>query len=243
MYFIDKNSGSNKLELNYLKSIRYWHRPGGGLFEVLRKMKEKNTTDPTSLDKSYVELYIGSLFAICLQESENLDFWIGKPDNDPPDMAFMTMITDQKKRTKVHSREVEITRFIQGRNSLINTILNKDIPYPGNYIIVCFLEMSGIIELKKLSEQLIRELKNVHHVFVLFHGASLSNLEKLQEKQEVIKKITVVQLAPRFNEQIINIDDSLEKYRLDNKKFVYIEKGKIYYGLRDNETIIPKIIS
>jgi len=242
MHFINKNSGNNKLEFNYLKSMRYWHRPGGGLSEVLRKMKGKNTTDPTLLDKSYIELYIGSLFATCLQESEKLDFWIGRPDTDPPDMALMTMIPDEKKRIKFHSREIEITRFIQGRNSLIDTILNKDIPYPGNYIIVCFLEMTGVVEFKKLSDQLVKRLKNIHHVFLLFHGVSLSELEKLSEKQEAIKKVTLVQLAPVFDAQMIDISDCLEKWRLDNKKLVYIEEGKVYYGLRDNETIIPKII-
>jgi len=239
MYFSDS---SNKSELIHLKSVRYWHRPGGGIFEVIEKMKEEGITDPTLLDRSYVELYVGSLFAMCLQESEKLDWWISKPTEDPPDMAIMTMMRDARQKLWFCSREVEITRYIQGRKSLIQTILDKDQPYPGNYVIACFLEANGIEYLKKISTQLSGKLKNIRNVFLIFHGMSFSEWEKLSEKKEAISKVTLVQLLPVFDVQVIDIENNLEKWKLDDKRLAYVEDGKVYYGLRRGESTTPKII-
>jgi len=242
MYFAPKKSDNSRLGLSHLKTIHYWHRPGGGLVEVIEKMREKGITDPTLLGTSYMELYIGSLLGLGLQESEKLDFWIGKPKEDPPDLAFMTMVFDEKERLYFHSREVEITRYRKQDKSLIQTILDKDKHYPGDYIIVCFLEFNGHEELKKISEELIGQLKNIHHVFLVFHGMHFVYLKEPPRKEDLAGKTSIVQLSPIFSTQEINLKESLEKWRLDNKKLAYLDNAKVFYGKRDEETIYPKII-
>lgn len=231
------------MALSHLKSISYWHRPAGGLVEVIQKMKEKGVRDPTLLGTSYMELYIGSLLGLGLQESEKLDFWIAKTKENPPDMVFMTAVFDEKERIYFHSREVEITRCFKKDKSIIETILAKDIAYQGDYIIVCFLEFNGSEELKKLSENLIKQLKNIHHVFLVFHGIPLATLEESRTKEELAGKVSIVQLSPIFSTQVIDMRKSLENLNLDNKKLIYVDNAKVYYGLRPGDSVFPKIIN
>ena len=244
MYFADQNTKNTKFELICLKQIRYWHRPGRGLFEVFQKMKEKDTDDPTLLDKDYVELYIGSLFAMALQESEHIDFWIGKPLEDPPDLAVMTMSQDADKKISFRSRELEITRYTSKGKSLIETILSKDKPYPANYVIVCFLEPTGIEDFREIYNQLVGKLKNIHHVFLIFNGAKISGREEIsEEEEEVIGKVTLIQISPIFDTYTIDIGECLGKWKLNKIRLIYTHNANVYYGLRPGESKYPKIIS
>lgn len=244
MYFSEKKSENSRTALSHLKSVKYWHRPVGGLIEVLQKVKEIGVTDPTQLSGSYMELYIGSLFGIGLEKSENAKFWITKLKENPPDLAFMTMVSDERKRVLFYSREVEITRFLNnGYKNLIETILHKDNKnYPRDYVIVCFLEFNGVENLKNISDDLSKKLKNINHVFVVFHGMLLSSVEESLTKDIIGSKATIVQLVPEFNSQIIDIKECLQKANLDNEKLVYTENAQVFYGLRDGETSYPKII-
>ncbi|MEK7195051.1 MAG: hypothetical protein AAB667_02250 [Patescibacteria group bacterium] len=243
MYFGDKKSENSRSALSHLKAIRYWHRPCGGLVEVIKKMKERGVFDPTLLDKAHMELYIGSLLGIALQESEGIDFWIGKPNEDPPDMAFMTIVSDENNRIFFHSREVEITRCLSQDNDIIGTVLKKDKFYPGDYIIVCFLEFTGAEDIKMISNKLIAKLKNIQHVFLVFHGMPFADLKESIMSEEVRRKVTVAQVSPVFSSQVIDIVDSLEKWKLDDKRLIYTDKAKVYYGLRDGDKVFPKIIT
>ena len=242
--FFDKAKNENgRTNLVHLKDIRYWHRPQGGLNEVMLRMKEKNLKDPTLLEKEYIELYIGSLLGIGLQESEGLDFWIAKPEGDPPDMVFMTMMSDNKKGIYFHSREVEITRHMSDEISLLERILRKDKPYPREYILVCFIEITGQSILKDLSDKLKNKLEHIDHVFLVFHGMILSDLINNFSTEEMFTKVSVVQLSPIYDYKIFDILKCLEKTVKDCKKLVYIDGMQVYYGLRTGDTNYPKIIT
>src|ERR1035437_346208 len=207
-------------------------------------MKKKNVSNPTLLNKSFMELYIGSLFVMALQDSEKKDFWIGKSKEDPPDMVFMTVTYDDNKRAIFQAREIEITRYLKKDKSLIDVILNKDNVSLKDYIIVCFLEFNGYEDLKTLSENLKKKLKNIYHVFLIFNGLPFADLNQPPTLEEIKGKVSLVQLSPTFiPAHIFDIKEGLDKWKLDINKLVYVENAKVYSHLRDGDTMTPKIIN
>ncbi len=243
MLFNQSKSEGVRTELNHLKSILYWHRPAGGLMEIISKLKETSKRSPQELDKTANELYIASLLGMGLEKSENKTFWIAKALTDPPDFIFMTITKDTKGRMYFSSREVEITRYVGDRTSkdLLQTLLDKDKNYPEDYIIVCFLETTGIEDLKKISEQLMTKLKNITHVFVVFHGLLLSEFPK-DADGKILNSISLVQLAPIFDTQSFNLIEKIEEWKTDECKLVYVEGRTVFYGKRKPEEGYPKIL-
>ena len=242
MLFKKNESGNSRSSLNHLKSIKYWHRPIGGLNEVLSCMRKKSLKDPMLLDKRYVELYAGSLLGMVLQKSEGLEFWIAKPENDPPDFVFMTMELDSKNRMYFHSREVEITRHMSEEVSLLERILKKDKPYPKDYILVCFVEVAGYSEsLEEIASKLKEKLVHIEHVFLVFHGGII-NQSKNISTEEMLRKVSVVQLLPEYSYKTIDIQEEMTRGSEDKKRLVYVEGADIYYGLRKGDVNPPMII-
>jgi hypothetical protein len=230
----------NRANLKHLKPVRYWHRPVGGLYEVFDTMMEKGVDTPTSLEGRYMELYIASLFGIALEQFENREFWIAKPKEDPPDMAFMTMAVEGENRFYFHSREIEITRHTPtSKKSLVETILSKDRAYPGDYVIVCFIEMDGQLDFQKLSLQLVTQLKHIQHVFLVFHGAPVDVIRKLPDKNEYKNLVSVVQISPVYNFQVINLLEHLKRGFEDQKRLVYVQDTGVYYGKRPEDSNLP----
>jgi len=242
MLFNKSKSGNNRSTLNYLKSIRYWHRPIGGLNEVISCMEKKSVKDPTLLDKRYIELYAGSLLAMALQKSEGLEFWIAKPENDPPDFVFMTMVFDHNNQLYFHSREVEITRYRSEEVSLLERILKKDKPYPKDYILLCFVEVPGYLEsLGEITRKLKEKLVHIEHVFLVFHGVIIDESKNISTK-EILRKVSVVQLLPRYSYQTIDIQEEMITGSKDTKRLAYVEGVEVYYGLRKEDVNFPMII-
>jgi hypothetical protein len=242
MLFNKSKSRNNRSNLNYLKLIKYWHRPIGGLNEVISCMEKKSVKDPTLLDKRYIELYAGSLLGMALQKSEGLEFWIAKPENDPPDFVFMTMRFDHKNRIYFRSREVEITRHISEEVSLFERILKKDKPYPKDYILVCFVEITGCSKsLKKIAKKLKEKLVHIEHVFLVFHGIIISGLKNIST-EEISRKVSVVQLLPQYDYQTIDIQEEMTTGSKDKKRLAYVEGAEVYYGLRKEDVNFPMII-
>ncbi len=245
MLFLKHTSEDSKSNLNYLKSIPYWHRPVGGLVEVVSKMQENKVSNPTLLGNDYMELYIGSFLCIALQENEGLDFWIAKPHENPPDFVFMTVKKIEKNAIYFHSREVEITRYVSEEKTIEEIILKKDTgnKYPPEYVLVCFIETTGTGNMKKLAEELRKKLQNINHVFLIFHGVMSLEMVKSLPKEKLVNMVSVVQLLPEYNYQMFNIQDCVEKAVLDTKKLVYLKDGVVYEGLRDGDTVFPRIIN
>ena len=245
MFFDKAKSKDSRASLNHLKSVRYWHRPAGGLNEVILHMQEKRITNPTSLKKEHLELFIGSCLGMALEQGLNDIFWVARPESDPPDMLFMTMVSYENGGIKFHSREVEITRHMHNGSSLYNTIIKKDKAYPEDYVLVCFVETDGVVDFRELAESLKNKLTHISHVFLLFHGVMSTEIEKYVSKSGILSVgyiYSVVQLSPQFNHQTIDILKCWEQGRKDNKKLVYSNGTQVYYGLRKGDVDYPKII-
>lgn len=239
MYF-SKSTGE-KGDLNYLKAISYWHRPVGVFYEILRKVKENGITDPTKLEGKDIELYIASLFGMGFEIDQKSKVWIAKPENDPPDFVFMTLVSEEKERIYFHSREVEVTRCLE-KDDLFEIIIKKDKPYPKDYILVCFLEKNGTLNTNELSQRLSGVLKHIKHIFVVFHGISEIKTFANNSMEEIAKNISIIQLTPQYNTSTFNFWDYIEKVKDDNEKLIYVENGKVYYGKKDKDIEYPKIL-
>lgn len=244
MIFEPSLSQEGRTQLNHLKEILYWHRPGGGLMEVLMRMKDTQKSDPTELTKEYIELYVASLLGMGLEISEKKTFWIAKPPIDPPDFVFMTMTKDTKGRIYFSSREVEITRFISlyTKTNLLQTILAKDITYPEDYIIICFLETDSIEDLRSLSNELIDKLKHISHVFVVFVGMPLSDYLNKYSAKKPIAMINLVQLSPVFDSVSFDLTQKIEEWKRDGEKLVYVDGREVFYGKRNDSESYPSIL-
>ncbi len=158
----------------------------------------------------------------------------------------MVMAGEETKKIYLHSREVEIIRYIQpsiDEEELLDTILKKDkADYPADYIVVCFVESAGELLLKELSDKLMTQLKHVEHAFLVFHGIAESDLREHALSEEMLSKVSIVKLAPRYDHQTFDLLSAWKKGKEDDKKLVYAENQVVSYGLRSADRTYPKIL-
>ena len=242
MFFTGTPSKESRLELTHLKEIRYWHRPGGGLSEVIEHMRKNKLKNFDYLDNSHKELWAASCFALGLQQIENLDFWIGKPLQDPPDMVVMTI----GKEGKFNAREVEVVRMPTADKALIDYIMEKDKKvYPDKYILVCFVEAPGPQNLIDLFQELPSRLKRLKNIVLVFHGMMIPtpdfSVDSLDDDTR-INSISVVQVSPVFSPVQIHLLNSLKTWHEDGGKLAYVKDMQIYWGLREGDAY-PKILA
>jgi len=247
MYFFGEISKGSKTELSHLKLIPYWHRPGGGLQEIFDHMKKKGLKNFGSLEKEYIEVYVGSLIALALEKQDNTDFWIAKTPSqyDPPDIVVMTIKNSEKvKGATFDAREIEVRRAMSINEELIDGILKKDEnKYPDKYILACFVEVPGIYDLIALSKNLAAKLKNIKNVVLVFHGAHIPDITIPLSEKDLLGMITIAQVHPVFESHQINILDALREWRGNAGKLIYTRDAQIWWGKRSNEEEYPKIIN
>ena len=239
MYFADPKG--DKGSLSYIKSVPYWHRPAGAFLEVIQKTKKEGLSNPTKLAGKYMELYTASLFGMGFEVAMNTRCWLTKPSNDPPDCVFMSLSGEDTKKIYFNSREAEVTRYL-GNKELLETITNKDKDkaYPPDYVLTCFFEPTGSINLKALSESLQGKLHHIGHVFLIGHGI-VSDVQPIAS--EIGTRVSIIQLVPQYNVTTFAISQYFEDIKGDNRKLVYVEGRSVCYGLRDGDTEYPKLIT
>ncbi len=238
MFFEGIKSKRSKTELSHLKLIPYWHRPGGGLKEVWDHTKKKGFKSFINLEKEYIELYVGSLLTLALQKQESLEFWIGKPTIDPPDLALMTI-----EKGVFSAREIEVTRSVSIDRTLIDTILAKDkFNYPDTYILACYIEVPGVYNLLELSKELGNKLKRLKNVVLVFHGMYMLDPNKPLSEKELLGNVSIVQVHSVFHNHQINLFDSLKEWHEDRGKLAYVKDGQIFWGKREGEIYYPTIL-
>lgn len=237
MIFTDPRG--DKTDLGYkVKEVLYWHRPAAYFSAVRSKVEEEKVSNPTLLNKEYMELYIASLFGMGLETDQRVRCWMAKVPKDPPDFVFMIIKGEENQKIYFHSRELEVTRYL-GDKKLIDAILNKDKAYSKDSVIACFFESTAVIHIKDLYESLRGKLNNINHVFLLGHGIVSKERPSINE---VTTKFSIIQLAPQYSTTVFDLGEYFKSIRTDNKKLVYLENGVVYYGLRKGETEYPKII-
>jgi hypothetical protein len=240
MEFVGDLSESSKWELLHLKEILYWHKAGSGIQECFNRMQVSGKRTLGQMDTDTIEVWATTMFALALQYRERKIFWLGRPKNDPPDMAVMTVTENGY----FHARELEVTRCIHPNEELIANILKKDKEnkLPEKYILCAFVEMPGKYDLIKVGKDLQTKLVNIKNVILVFHGVGLPNSNDIIDEVKMKNLWTVAQVSPVFDAVTLDISTEYKKWLDDPDKLRYTKNGQIYAGKRVSDEPYPTLL-
>lgn len=227
--------------LYYLKEKgSAWFNPSYGImgfFQESKKISEKlnipytETWKHRSMQRAK-EIYATAIVAKAMSKQEQQQWWIYKPNADPPDGVIGTII-HRGDTPVMHVREVEVVEHIDG--DLADTIRTKlsQKYYEPNTILACYVTKGGVFDLDNLATTFSKEATNLEHIFLVFPGQKLSDIDASLPKEELLKsmlKISSVQIKPVLS--YITIDPLT-----DCKPWMEGEEGTffIYEGLGKGE--------
>ncbi len=241
MHFVGDLSKTSKWELLHLKEVPYWHRAGSGIQEAFNRMHAAGKRSLDKMDTGTIEVWTTTMLALAMQHRERKDFWLGKPKNDPPDMAVMT-ITE---KGYFHARELEVTRCINPDEELISNILKKDQEniLSEKYILCGFVEVPGKYDLMQVGRDLQNKLVNIKNVVLVFHGVGLEHVDDEIDLEKTKNFWTVAQISPVFDAITLDIADEYKKWLDDPGKLVYTEDGRINFGKRNHTDPYPTLLT
>ena len=194
------------------------------------------------IPKKVRELYAVSLTAMSLQSIEGSDWWVHIPANDPPDGLVMTL-TPEGEGLKGYLREVEVVEHRDRGELLFETIHKKmtEKAYSVDTVLVCLAVTTGMYDFKRLAKRLKPIESNVTHVFVLFAGASIADLDAIPE-EELKTNYAMIQLLPSFIPSTFNLrpflDDFEKKYEMGRESRL-IEEDAVYFGTANPKHATP----
>ena len=161
------------------------------------------------------ELYVSALMALAMRQDTQAEWFFTKPNQDPPDGLIGTPNIDSESGGNIMSvRELEIVEHFKGL--LIDTITTKlnvkNKRYEPNTALVCLLSPNGIedYDFRELSKDLQKIELPLQHIFAVFHGTKMSELNSGLPDQELIRKLSsvvMIQFLPKYNEIVISPAD------------------------------------
>lgn len=197
--------------LEYLKGKDiYWFSPCYAFHQFWKEIsafqKENNLDFQDAWKhrgmKRAKEIYATAIAALGMRQSEAKlrPWWIGKPDQDPPDGIIGT-VNESDNANYLHVREVEVVEHING--DLLHTLETKlrGKYYEPNTILVCFVSESGVYNFETLAQQVQQKNLSLQHVFLVAQGGRLIADPKTMSQQELftlLRKVSFVQLAPIY---------------------------------------------
>lgn len=192
------------------------------------------------MDTATIEVWTVTMLALAMQHRENKIFWLGKPKDDPPDMAIMTIID----KGYFHAREVEVTRCVNPDEELINNILKKDKKnkLSEKYLLCGFVEVPGRYDLKKIGKDLQSKLINIKNVILVFRGVSIPNPSDEIDLETIKNLWTVVQISPVFDAITLDISTEYNNWLNDPDKLRYVEENQIHAGKKDSNEQYPTLL-
>lgn len=222
---VDKLSSKINLRQLSLKS-KQWDHPMKGVLKYVESMKINNR-DILNLPKKVREQYCISLTTLAMIKDSKRDWWVGTYAEEPPDGVVMTMTQDTQQKYYVNLREVEVVEHRGNKNELFNTLKDKLTlkQYEANTVLVCLLLTQDIYDLKELSTKLKEVKTTISHVFVVFSGILLDNLEK--SDRELKSTFTTVQLLPIFENITFDIKDFMDDF---NDRYEKGQESRIIDG-------------
>ncbi|MCC6290476.1 hypothetical protein IT398_00115 [Candidatus Nomurabacteria bacterium] len=236
MYFAGDLTKSSKWELLHLKEVSYWHRAGSGIQEVFNRMRASGKKHLSEMDTETIEVWVTTMLALAMQHREKKIFWLGKPKNDPPDMAVMTVT----ETGYFHAREIEVTRCMHPNENLIKNILKKDREnkLSEKYILCGFMEIHGHYNLVSIGNYLQTKLENIKNVVLVFNGGMIFNTDEIATRN----LWTVAQISPVFDAITVNISSEYNNWLNDPDKLRYTKNGQIYFGKKTLDETYPTIL-
>ena len=192
------------------------------------------------MDTETIEVWTTTILALAMQHREGKTFWLGKPKDDPPDMAIMTVT----ETGHFHAREIEVTRCIHPNEELTANILKKDREnnLSEKYILCGFLEAPGKYDLMRIGEDLKAKLSKLKNVILIFNGKGLLSVDEVVEESVTKNLWTVVQISPVFDTITIDVSVEYRKWLEDPDKLRYTKNGQIYAGKRSPNEVYPTLL-
>lgn len=240
MYFAGDLTKTSKWELLHLKEVPYWHKAGSGIQEVFNRMKLSRKKFLHQMDTNTIEVWTTTMLALAMQHREGKVFWLGKPKDDPPDMAIMTVA----ETGHFYAREIEVTRCTNPSEELIANILKKDKEnnFSNKYILCGLVEVVGKYNLIDISRDLKTKLTRIKNVILVFNGKGLTSPNEVVDERELKNLWTVVQISPVFDAVTIDIAIEYDKWLRDPDKLRYTKNAQIYHGKRTPDESYPTIL-
>ena len=240
MDFAGDLTKTSKWELLHLKEVPYWHKAGSGIQEVFNRLKASGGKTLHQMDTQTVEVWAATILALAMQHREEKIFWLGKPKDDPPDMAIMT-ITE---RGIFSAREIEVTRCRHANEELITNILKKDREnlLSEKYLLCGFVEVPGKYDLMKMGKDLQSKLVNIKNVILVLHGVGLSDSSDEVDTSKIKNLWTVVQISPVFDAITVDVELEYKKWLDDPDKLRYTKNQQIYAGKRISDEPYPTLL-
>lgn len=223
--------------LSYLKEKGItWFNPCNGLmgfWNEYRQLREKLNKPHdyiwTHRDlKRAKEIYATSIIAKVMQQQEEVGmWWILKPKNDPPDGVIGTIV-EKNGIKKIHIREIEVVEHLSGE--VIDTVKNKLSRkyYEPNTALVCYLSGGGTYDLKKLAEEISKEITSLEHIFLVFTGQEINSIPRNASDEELLRallKVSLVQIKPLYSVTTIDPISVCESWRAGKESNFFIFEG------------------
>lgn len=241
MHFVGDLTKSSKWELLPLKEIPYWHKAGSGIQETFNRLKASGKKTLPEMDTDTIEVWTSTMLALAMQHGQEKIFWLGRPKDDPPDMALMTI----SEKGQFLARELEVTRCMHPNEELVANILKKD---TGNslsekYVLCGFVEVPGTYDLIAMGKDLQTKLKRIKNVVLVFNGIGIQHPSEAVDGNMLKNSWTVVQIAPVFDSVTLDISVEYKAWMDDPDKLRYTKDGKIYAGKRSPSDPYPTLLA
>ncbi|OHB14772.1 MAG: hypothetical protein A2431_00350 [Candidatus Zambryskibacteria bacterium RIFOXYC1_FULL_39_10] len=224
--------------LLYLKEKgTVWFNPSYGLryfWEEQRKLAQKFADKPFQYVwdhrelKRAKEIYAMSIIAKAMSKSDQRQWWMIKPQNDPPDGVIGTIMED-KGFPEMCVREVEIVEHKDG--NLLDTVRKKlsSKQYEPNTILVCYISQGGVFDFKRNSEIILQEATSLDNIFFVFPGLMVSDIPKNGSTKEVARamlKVSSVQIKPIYSMETIDPIEDTRDLKEQGAFFIFEGVGK-----------------
>lgn len=215
-----------------------WFDPCNGLFgfwDEYRKLKVKLNQSHEIIWrhrelKRAKEIFAISILAKAMSKSDNLRWWIIKPDVDPPDGVIGTII-NKNGLDEMHVREVEVVECLGGdvAETVINKLRNKN--YEPNTFLVCLVSQGGLYNFETVANSLMNVATSLEHIFFVFTGFELSNIASNASTDELLAtatSVTSVQVKPIYSVVSINPFEECKDWRtgVTGNYFIYEGRGR-----------------
>jgi len=224
--------------LSYLKEKGVaWFNPCNGLMGFWNEYRQLKTKLNKPHDyiwthrdlKRAKEIYATSIIAKVMEQQQKVGpWWILKPKNDPPDGVIGTLV-EKNGIKKMNVREIEVVEHLSGE-TVLNTIKNKlsKKQYEPNTVLVCYLSGGGEYDLKKLADEISKEVTSLDHIFLVFTGQLISEVPlgvSNEEFARAIIKVSLVQIKPVYSATTIDPIGICENWRAGKEGNFFIFEG------------------
>lgn len=221
-----------------------WEHPCAALKNIFANFEEYDHNILNAPKKQREALAVAFVAMVLKKKTAN-DWWYYMlPDKyETPDGLVITL-HPEKDGFKGSVREIEVVEHRDTDKSISERIEDKlKTSYSPDTVIVCLALVPGEYDFLTVSQNLANTTRISKEVFIVYHGTRLSQGEIAKEKD--FFSVTLVQLAPKFAYESLDIREALDAFgkAYEKGQEARITKGNhIYYATSNPEFRSPQTI-